>query len=188
MNWKRVKDGGPSISEVLTASGSDLTRARAIAKASARHNLGLPRTVNVPTAPLDIVHPLHRDAHVYERHDDDTVRGTRTAVIGFLELGRPTLVTEPSGRNLVSSGRVWIDPTRGTIWRIEWYYQAEQHGGGSPAPAMLRVEFAPHVELGMMVPVLMTEVFHEGRGRGEGRATYSNFRRFGTSARIVPQQ
>ena len=38
-----------------------------------------------------------------------------------------------------------------------------------------------------MVPRTMTEVFSVPRGRGEGRATYSNFRRFGTSARIVPQ-
>ena len=32
----------------------------------------------------------------------------------------------------------------------------------------------------MMVPIEMTEVFAISGGRGEGRATYSNFRRFGT--------
>jgi hypothetical protein len=38
-----------------------------------------------------------------------------------------------------------------------------------------------------MVPRLMTEVFAVSVGRGEGRASYTKFRRFGTSARIVPQ-
>jgi hypothetical protein len=40
-----------------------------------------------------------------------------------------------------------------------------------------------------MVPRPMTEVFPPNpRTRGEGRATDKNFRRFGTSARIVPQR
>lgn len=38
-----------------------------------------------------------------------------------------------------------------------------------------------------MVPTIMTEVFSVLVGRGEGRASYTTFRRFGTSARIVPQ-
>ena len=36
-----------------------------------------------------------------------------------------------------------------------------------------------------MVPVEMREVFAVNAARGEGRALYRNFRRFGTSARIV---
>jgi hypothetical protein len=33
----------------------------------------------------------------------------------------------------------------------------------------------------------MREEFYTTTGRGDGHATYRNFRRFGTSARIVPQ-
>lgn len=186
VNWKPVKEGSLSISEVLTDSGTDLTRALAISRASARHNLGLGRTINVPTAPLDIVHPLHRSAHTYEQRGTDTVRGSRTAVIDFVEVARPALVKDPGGLDLISSGRIWIEPATGTIWRIEWIYRPEAPIQTSATPR-LRVDFAPHAELGMMVPVLMTEVFNAVGGRGEGRATYTNFRRFGTSARIVPQ-
>jgi hypothetical protein len=88
---------------------------------------------------------------------------------------------------LISSGRVWIDAATGAVWRIEWIYQAGVRSTGPPQPK-LRVDFAPHRELGMMVPVDMTEVFAVPGGHGEGRASYSNFRRFGTSARIVPQE
>ena len=186
VNWKAVKDSGPSISDLLTSAAGDMTKAKAIATASAKYNLGLPRTVNVPTAPLDIIHPLHRTAHVYERRADESVRGTRTAVVGFREVARPTLVREPSGKNLISSGRIWIEPASGTVWRVEWIYQAEKRASNAPPP-QLRVDFAPHEELGIMVPQTMTEVFSVVRGRGVGRATYSDFRRFGTSARIVPQ-
>ena len=186
VDGRAVASSGSPISTVLTSTAGDVTKARAIAAAGAEHNLGPPRTVNVPTAALEIVLPMHRAAHEFARLDDDRVRGTRTAVVSFLEVRRPTLVKEPTGRNLVSSGRVWIEAATGTVWRIEWVYQAEQRDGNTPPPK-LRVDFAPHGELGMMVPIEMTEVFAISGGRGEGRATYTNFRRFGTSARIVPQ-
>lgn len=187
VNWKPVKTKGPSIDEVLVSAAGDMTKALAIANASARHNLGLPRTINVPTAPLDIIHPTHRAAHKFTVAGNETVRRARTTVITFLELTRPTLVREPTGLPLVSSGRIWVEPASGVVWRIEWIYQAERRMARATAPPRLRVEFEKHQELGMMIPKQMTEVFAADGGRGEGRATYSNFRRFGTSARIVPQ-
>lgn len=187
LNWKPLKTSGPSISGVLTSAVGDVTKAQAIANASAKHNLGLPRTINVPTAPLDIIHPIRRQALRHELQGAEMVRGTRTARIAFTEIGRPTRVREPSGQNLVSSGRVWVEPESGTVWRVEWVYQAENRQTNAPPPPRLRVDFERHEELGIMVPRLMTEVFSVLVGRGEGRATYRNFRRFGTSARIVPQ-
>lgn len=186
-NWKPVKTSGLSISEVLTSAAGDMTKAIAIASASAKHNLGMPRTINVPTAPLDIIHPMHRQALRHELQGDEMVRGMRTARIAFTEIARPTLVREPSGEDLVSSGRVWVEPVSGTVWRVEWVYQAEDRRTNASPPPRLRVDFERHKELGIMVPTLMTEVFSAPVGRGEGRATYRNFRRFGTSARIVPQ-
>jgi hypothetical protein len=184
-NDKNVAAGGLSISEVLTATAADVQKARAIAQASAQHNLGLPRTINVPTAPLDIIHPLHRAAHKYEIDGRERVGSTPTVIVRFRELARPTLLKEPSGRDLISSGRVWVAPDTGAVWRVEWTYQGTGRRSG-PAPS-LRVDFAPH-DLGFMVPTTMAEVFSAPGGHGEGRATYTNFRRFGTSARIVPQQ
>src|SRR5688500_9989529 len=40
VNFKAVKQSGPSISDVLTSAAGDMTKARAIANASAKHNLG----------------------------------------------------------------------------------------------------------------------------------------------------
>jgi hypothetical protein len=52
--------------------------------------------------------------------------------------------------------------------------------------AEVRVDFVRHSALGMLVPEKMREVFQMEGGRGEGEASYSNYRRFATSARIIP--
>lgn len=187
VNGKPVRESGPTITEVLSSDTGDIKKALVIANASARHNLGLPRTINVPTAPLDIIHPRHRDVHKFDIRGSESVEGTATVVLGFEEVTRPTLVREPSGVYLVSSGRIWLEPASGRIWRVEWFYQEEKRRRDAWAPPRLRVEFEPHQDLGFMVPVRMTEVFSVERARGEGRAVYRNFKRFGTSARIVPR-
>ena len=115
-----VNRPGLSISEVLTSNSGDIKKALAIANASARYNLGLPRTINLPTAPLDIIHPRYRDVHKFELIGRESVAGIQTAVVGFHEVTRPTLVREPSGIDLVSSGRIWIEPATGKVWRVEW--------------------------------------------------------------------
>ena len=51
----------------------------------------------------------------------------------------------------------------------------------------MRVDFTEHKGLGMLVPTEMRETFPvEQPAAGTGVARYSNFRRFQTSARIVP--
>ena len=186
VNGRAVARPAQSVSDVL-ASGTDvMTKATAIAEASAAHNLGTPRTTNVPTAALEIIHPRNFAAHQFEMRGEDTVRRTRVAVIGFTEVRRPPLVTNPAGKELVSRGRIWVDPSTGAVWRVEWIY--------APAvgvPSSLRVEFDTHDKLGMLVPLEMREEFRSFGGieaHGNGVAQYSNFRRFGTGARIVPQQ
>lgn len=176
---------GQSVSDVLTSGKDVAAQARAIADASAAHNLGTPRTTNVPTAALEIVHPRNFAAHRFEARGNDIVRGTRVAVIGFTEVRRPPLVRNPAGKELVSRGRIWVDAATGAVWRVEWIYAPP-----AGAASSLRVEFDRNDPLGMLVPVEMREEFRAMTGleaRGEGIARYANFRRFGTGARIVPQ-
>ena len=81
INGREVARRAQSVAEVL-ASGTDvMTKARAIAEASAAHNLGTPRTTNVPTAELEIIHPRNFAAHQFETRGEDTVRRTPVSVI-----------------------------------------------------------------------------------------------------------
>jgi hypothetical protein len=186
IDGRRLIQSGPRISQLLASGRETLTQARSIAETNSRHNLGLPRTINVPTAPLDVIHPTNRASHRYALRGHERIRGTAVTLVDFEEFARPTLVREPSGQNLVSSGRIWVEPVTGGVWRIEWSYRTEERPAADPAP-MLRVEFARDRRLGILVPVNMDERFDVARGRGEGAATYRNFRRFQTSGRIVPQ-
>lgn len=188
VDGRAVPPAQTRMSDLFKAGTDMMTQARAIAAAGARYNQGLPRTINVPTAPLDIIHPRHGDALRYRLEGADTVNKVRTAIVGFVEVGRPTLVREPDGANLVSSGRVWLEPESGRILRIHWTYRAEQRRANAERAPSLRVDFAADAALDMLVPREMREEFSVTRGRGEGRAVYSNFRTFQTSARIVPPQ
>lgn len=67
--------------DTFSAKGDVLAQARAIADASAEHNLGVPRTTSVPTAALEIIHPRNYAAHQFARRGEDTIRSTKLAMI-----------------------------------------------------------------------------------------------------------
>jgi hypothetical protein len=186
---KKPIAGGDALMALLASPASD-TRKRAaeLAQASAEHNLGGRRTINMPTLPLELLHPRHRHRMTFQVSGRDAVRGTKAVRIEFLERGTPTLIQGEEGRSVISRGNAWVDPESGALWRAEVYYRDHLPGLIWRAPeAQIRVEFAPNAALGMLVPTEMREVFAVESGLGQGRARYSNYRRFGTSARIIPQ-
>ena len=189
----RMVDGRPlrrpglSLVELLQRGGDVLEQARAIAFTGAAQNLGLPRTINIPTAVLEIVHPSHRARFRYTSGGTGKLRGTTAAILMFEETVRPTVVRQPNGGNIVSSGRAWIETGTGRILRVEWFYDSEPHDPAIAVRPKLVVDFEFNQVLGFLVPTRMEEVFGVPYGTGDGVAVYRNFRRFGTSARIVPQ-
>ena len=79
----------------------------------------------------------------------------------------------------------WVEPESGTLRRAEVRTMDAQLGAWFEA--VVRVEFSDDAALGIVVPTRMEEVFFDPpRGRGEGEARYSNYRRFTTNARLVP--
>jgi hypothetical protein len=188
VNGQSVRTSGFSLTELLTGGSDGITQAKTIALAGAAHNLGLMRTINLPTMPLEIVHPSHRQSLRYWLDGTELVRNIASTIVGFEETGRPTIVRQPDASNVVSRGKVWIEPSSGRIPRIEWIYVLQGRGPGAGLPPRVRVEFFMHEGLGILVPARMDEVFAAYSENGSGDATYTNFRRFGTSARLVPQQ
>jgi hypothetical protein len=187
INGQALRNPGLRVAELLERGGDALVQAKALAAAAAAHNLGLPRTINVPTAVLEILHPSHRARFRYWITGTDTVRQTPVRVLAFQEVVRPTVVRQPDGGNIVSSGRAWVEPAAGHILRVEWFYDSEPAEPSLAVRPRLLVDFEPHPALGFLVPTRMEETFGVPFGTGDGIATYRNFRRFGTSARIVPQ-
>jgi hypothetical protein len=66
--------------------GSDeWVQATAMTAASSRYNLGAPRTTNMPTVPLDLLHPKHRPDLPKELKGTESIRGVKTSRLGFTE-------------------------------------------------------------------------------------------------------
>jgi hypothetical protein len=188
---KKPVAGSDTLMALLVSPEDDLRkRAAALALASAAHNLGNPRTINMPTLPLDLLHPRNRERMSYQLGGHASVRGTKTMRLVFEERGAPTLIRSgDDGRWLISRGVASVDPVSGALWRAQVYYRdylpALRYGHAPEA--QIRVEFGPNTAVGILVPIEMREVFAAEPGLGQGRARYSNYRRFGTSARIIPQ-
>lgn len=183
----RTTTGGSSrLTELMARGSTAFEQAAAITMASSKHNLGTPRTTNMPTVPLEVIHPRHRERFTHRLDGSETVRGARAQRVIFEEVGRPTIIQRPNGGDVKSSAVAWVELDSGRVWRAEVVFQ--DWGASAPTrnDVRLRVEFAIDRRLQTMVPIEMREVFYVPGGRGEGNATYRNFKRFETGARIVP--
>lgn len=180
LNGRRLHTTAPTLDVLFGASGDDqLRHARAIADENARHNLGAARSINVPTLPLDLLDARHAAAFAVTTGADRVIRGVPTTLLTLEERPPGRLVGFEDVRFRRSDVRAWIAPD-GTLVEAE----VDLH---PPVPLrhdrhMIRVRFARDAALDLFVPVEL----EEEAPRFTGRATYGRFRRFGTSARVVP--
>ena len=99
----------------------------------------------------------------------------------------PTIVRELDGSDMRSIISAFVEPETGRLWRADVIIR-------DPRPTVLQfdhivsVTFEENRALGLLVPARMREDFFSADDRKAwGEATYTNYRRFQTSARIVPQ-
>jgi hypothetical protein len=183
VDGRPVRADAPRLVDLLSTGGADLrTRALAIAAENAQYNLGYPRTINLPTLPLDLLHPRRQAS--FDTTADGTERiGDRALVrLRFLEREPGSIIAASPTTFNRAEVRAWVDPETGALHRAHVRLRAP---GPSRIENQITVSFEPDAALGLLVPVKLSEVFYYG-GFGSGEATYRNFRRFGTSARIVP--
>lgn len=180
---KPVTNDFVSLNTALAGGAQDdYSRGRAMLADSARYNLGTPRTTNLPNLPLELLH--QRNAHRFTVRVDGQqhVRGKRTTRLIFVEMVSPTIIRSDSGADMQSTVTAFIEPD-GRLWRADVITVDRlkfEH--------TVSVEFQQHRGLGLLVPATMHETFFAGDNRDAwGDATYRNYRRFQTSARIVPQ-
>ena len=178
-----VARNAPGLVELFARPGSETARlAENIALASAKWNLGAVRTINMPAIVLELAHRRHRGRFAYRLRGADRIGGARVVRVDFEERTTPSIIRSPDGEvDLLSEGALYVEPGSGRLWRAEVKSQAKS------ANWKYEVNFAEHKDLGILVPILTREEFFVPRGKGVGVARYSDFRRFTTSARILPQ-
>ncbi len=187
-----VPDSRMRFQELLSGPSSDVVeQVMKIGEESARYNIGdVYRTINLPTFALAFLRPINRKRVSFEKAGEETIEGTPTWVIHYEDLRKPAFITTPSGSDLKTSGRFWIDPVSGRVIRSElitggvipvsmrrW---GPKNRGALPN-ARITVTYRPDHTLGFWVPAEMEETYDDGadrQGRSiAGTAKYSNFRR-----------
>lgn len=174
-----------SFKKLLELLGTNAPEVRWMITEASKHNLGNPRTINTPNLALDLLHRRNRRRfNLSIAGDTERISGRQTCVLQFDEFQSPTTVKFGELGDLASHVRAWVDVENGSLWRTEVRLTPNVKVSVQP---LISVEFRKDKSLGILVPVELNEEFI-APGRGKGRATYSNFRRFETSGRILPQQ
>jgi hypothetical protein len=184
----RVTDREDRLARVLMGAQGSFDEARRLSDESARYNVGaIHRNFNVPTTALFFFSPENRRRFKFTAR---RVATDGTWEIAFKETDRPTLIRDPNGRSVPSSGTLWVEPQTGTVTRTR--LQVETVDGRGPRAQRghgqvdVIYRHVPSVE--MWLPAMMEEQFEVTRegsvDRISGHAEYSNYRRFTTSGRI----
>lgn len=188
VNGKNVTDRGVPLAQLMAEGASDdYDQARLLLADSAAHNLGAPRTINLPNLPLELLHPRHRHRFSQELFAQEKLRGTPTVVLRFDEFSTPSIIQQGDGGDMQTVVWAWVEPASGRLLRAQ-VNAKDARFGGPRFSAEVRVDFRDQPALGLLVPSEMTEKFFvDDAGTGTGTAKYTNYRKFQTSARIVPQ-
>lgn len=187
LNGKDLPDAGPPLGVLLTdGDKDDHDQAQLLLAESARLNLGLPRTTNLPNLPLEFLHPRNRRRFAHRVDGTENIRSHATTRLVLNETSSPTMIQRPEGGDMTSLITAWVETGTGRLIRAQ-VKTRDVRIGVLPFDATVWVDFGLEEKLGLLVPVEMKEEFYAGRFReGTGTARYSKYRRFQTTARIVP--
>ncbi len=171
----------------MEPSESSRRQASQIMEESARYNIGsVTRNVNVPLLALMLMHPTYQRRFKFSMSTEDkgvpkglprsghfTV-SVDVRVVGFKEIGSPTIVRGDRNADARSHGRVWVDPDTGRILMTEIVIE------GPTIVTTMQVSYQAEPLVGFLVPIEMHETYVTAKKRYkiEGTATYSNFRQF----------
>jgi len=164
----------------LLSSGA-VGQAARIAAQNARFNLGEPlltRNLNVPTFALELMHPRFRDRVKVRRAGADVLEGRSGWLIEFREQDRLTYVRTPEGGDQPSRVVALVDIETGEVLRtvLTW----------ARLKGTITVTYGRAAGVPAPVPIHMAEHFVTPVGAiVGGEASYTNFRQFQTSARIL---
>lgn len=157
---------------------------RDLARENGRPNIGdIARTFNEPTLALLFLDARYRPRFSFSRTAEHSVDGRRVADYAFEERTRPTVVRAGS-RDLPARGEVRIDVSTGRVLETT----LELADGVARLQGRMVVTYGPSARFDVLVPEVMRETYRSSRGETvTTEALYSNFRRFETSGRLVPE-
>ena len=172
VDGRSVSDRSGRLTNLFLRGAPNAARqAEQITQESARYNIGVQRTFNVPVLALTIVEAIHRPRFHFKLRD----AGNPTAwVVDYSEYGHPMLVRGSDGNDLPLTGRVKIDPATGAVMESALEFHDRQVTRGTASSV-----YGLDPKLGVNVPLEMNESYDtQDHVRSTGKAAYSNFRHF----------
>jgi hypothetical protein len=195
----KVLDGRPVIEpdgdrfhRAFTDGGDPLTHLRHLRDESARYNIGtIFRNVNYPTMALQFLEPQKVERFTFRSVGSETIDGVRTEKVTYREQRTPTIVEDEHGANMFAQGTLWI-AADGTVMRTNLHIDVPF----APLSMDVTVDYHRDAKLGIQVPTRMREHYVQRNvppnpsrshvtEQIDCTATYSRFRRFETSGRII---
>jgi hypothetical protein len=169
-----VRDRSDRLLKLFVESPADAyNQALRIREESSRYNIGSgTRDTNVPTFALQFLSDELRGGFTFTLKGRERLDDLETVVVEYLETSLPSVIVGRQNEDVPSRGRFWIDPTDGRIVRT--LLETRPNGGVNTLDVVYRYE----PRLGILVPGEMNERRKADAEVVEGRATYSNFRRF----------
>jgi hypothetical protein len=177
VDGKPVRDRSDRLLKLFVEAPSyAFSQALRIRDESSRYNIGSgTRDINVPTFALQILTKQLRAGFVFRQGGRERVDGVDTIIVGYEETSTPTLIAGRNNQDVPARGRFWIESKTGRIVRM----RIETRPDGSINS--IEVVFREEPKLGLWVPSRMDERRETGLETMEGRATYTNYRRFQVS-------
>ena len=160
--------------------------ARGLLNEAARYNLGPgSRNLNIPTLVLFFLHPKTQARFAWKRRSPPSAELWE---FEFKERERPSMI-QTSGKSDVE-GRVFIEPTTGIVRRSEMHVRfLYVRPGAEVADTVtydLTTTFGAVETVGLVLPARLEETFEGPDVTITGEASYDNYRRFETDARLLP--
>jgi hypothetical protein len=164
--------------DLLHGSGlGTWSQVRAILQEGARYNLSPgSRNFNLPTIVLCFLLPERVPRFSWKRR---TEASAAVWELEFRERDKPTLIRRSDGQSVFSRGRVWVEAASGAIVRTELVVKLD------PVVYTLTTSFERVAAMDLILPVALDERYASPEETVTGRATYSNYRRFQTGARLI---
>jgi hypothetical protein len=180
-----------ALADPTPARGWQLRRLR---DEGARFNIGrMSRNFADPMLGIQLADPWFQPRFTFAYGGVERVRGLPTVRVTFVERTHPAIIRRGADdADLLSRGDLWISSTDGAVHQTRLVIDDSKFD----ARATITVVFAREVKLDRWLPARMDEEYVQQGVSGptgafieriECVATYSNYRRFETSARVLPQ-
>ena len=182
VDGKPVKDRDRRLATLFFEKPTGKLLKRALQE-SARYNLGtIRRNFNVPMVALQFLEADVSSRFHFQETEPELVGDVPARVVRYQETTHPTIILINGEADASVHGRFWIEAQTGRVLETELVI------GNADSDIRIRTWYRPDARLGIWVPSRMMESYDYTQRLYdviECEATYANFRRFETAARLV---